>query len=161
MSRSCRLASRTIAPCLPRPAKEPPSGPGWIHEIKHDGLRILARRDAHGRVKLFTKNGYDFADRFPLIVAGIKSLQLCYDSVDAPLMEQQNSRYKCLRDALGAAHRTVSGWSLRESTRPPPTGGRGRHAVHIVAAQSALCPYLWRSSMDLVRPISANRTGNR
>ena len=69
MSRSCRLASRTIAPCLPRPAKEPPSGPGWIH-----GLRILARRDAHGRVKLFTKNGYDFADRFPLIVAAIKSL---------------------------------------------------------------------------------------
>jgi hypothetical protein len=32
-----------IEPCLPSPAKAPPSGPGWIHEIKHDGFRIMAR----------------------------------------------------------------------------------------------------------------------
>ena len=37
-----------IAPCLPSPAKAPPSGPGWLHEIKHDGFRILARRDPNG-----------------------------------------------------------------------------------------------------------------
>jgi hypothetical protein len=30
-----------IEPCLPSPAKAPPSGPGWLHEIKHDGFRIL------------------------------------------------------------------------------------------------------------------------
>jgi hypothetical protein len=35
----------TFEACLPRKAKEPPSGPGWIHEIKHDGFRILARKD--------------------------------------------------------------------------------------------------------------------
>jgi hypothetical protein len=29
-------------PCLPRPAKQPPAGPGWIHEIKHNGFRIIA-----------------------------------------------------------------------------------------------------------------------
>jgi ATP-dependent DNA ligase len=38
-------------PCLPRLAKTPPDGPGWIHEIKHDGFRIIARRDA-ARVRL-------------------------------------------------------------------------------------------------------------
>jgi hypothetical protein len=32
-------------PCLPRPAKEPPAGPGWIHEIKHHGFRIVAQRE--------------------------------------------------------------------------------------------------------------------
>jgi ATP-dependent DNA ligase len=32
-----------IEPCLPSPAKAPPSGPGWIHEIKHDGFRVMAR----------------------------------------------------------------------------------------------------------------------
>jgi ATP-dependent DNA ligase len=37
-----------IEPCLPSPAKGPPSGPGWLHEIKHDGFRILARRDNGG-----------------------------------------------------------------------------------------------------------------
>src|SRR5262252_9333296 len=31
-----------IEPCLPSPAKAPPSGAGWLHEIKHDGFRILA-----------------------------------------------------------------------------------------------------------------------
>jgi ATP-dependent DNA ligase len=34
-----------IEPCLPSPAKAPPNGPGWLHEFKHDGFRILARRD--------------------------------------------------------------------------------------------------------------------
>jgi len=60
-------------PCLPRPAKEPPAGPGWIHEIKHDGFRIIARRDAAG-VRLITRNGYDLAARFPLIAAAIAAL---------------------------------------------------------------------------------------
>jgi bifunctional non-homologous end joining protein LigD len=43
-------------PCLPRPAKEPPAGPGWIHEIKHGGFRIITQRDAAG-VRLVTRNG--------------------------------------------------------------------------------------------------------
>jgi ATP-dependent DNA ligase len=60
-------------PCLPRPAKEPPAGPGWIHEIKHDGFRIIARRDPTG-VRLITRNGYDLAARFPLAAAAIAAL---------------------------------------------------------------------------------------
>jgi bifunctional non-homologous end joining protein LigD len=35
-------------PCLPRSAKIPPAGPGWIHEIKHDGFRIIADRHSRG-----------------------------------------------------------------------------------------------------------------
>ena len=62
-----------IEPCLPSPAKAPPSGPGWIHEIKHDGYRILARRDRTG-VWLITPNGSDFTDRFPFMAAAIKLL---------------------------------------------------------------------------------------
>jgi ATP-dependent DNA ligase len=62
-----------IEPCLPSPAKVPPSGPGWIHEIKHDGFRILARRDSAG-VRLFTRNGNDFTARFPLAVAAVAAL---------------------------------------------------------------------------------------
>jgi ATP-dependent DNA ligase len=37
-----------IEPCLPSPAKATPSGPGWLHEIKHDGFRIMARRYSAG-----------------------------------------------------------------------------------------------------------------
>jgi hypothetical protein len=46
-----------VEPCLPSSAKVPPSGPGWIHEIKHDGFRIMARRDGAG-VRLFTRRGH-------------------------------------------------------------------------------------------------------
>jgi ATP-dependent DNA ligase len=55
-----------IEPCLPSPAKAPPSGPGWIHEIKHDGFRIMAGRDSAG-IRLITRNGNDFTNRFPAI----------------------------------------------------------------------------------------------
>jgi bifunctional non-homologous end joining protein LigD len=62
-----------IEPCLPSPAKAPPSGPGWLHEIKHDGFRILVRRDP-ARVRLITRNGSDFTDHFPFIAMALKSL---------------------------------------------------------------------------------------
>jgi ATP-dependent DNA ligase len=62
-----------IEPCLPSPAKAPPSGPGWLHEIKHDGFRIMARRDNAG-VRLITRNGNDFTSRFPFIEMAVKSL---------------------------------------------------------------------------------------
>jgi len=62
-----------IEPCLPSPAKAPPSGPGWFHEIKHDGFRILARRDGAG-IRLFTRHGNDFTARFPLAVDAVTRL---------------------------------------------------------------------------------------
>jgi ATP-dependent DNA ligase len=34
-------------PCLPSPAEKPPTGAGWLHEIKHDGFRVIARKDVH------------------------------------------------------------------------------------------------------------------
>jgi bifunctional non-homologous end joining protein LigD len=59
-----------IEPCLPSPAKVPPSGRGWLHEIKHDGFRIMARRDRAG-VRLITRNANDFTDRFPFIATAV------------------------------------------------------------------------------------------
>jgi bifunctional non-homologous end joining protein LigD len=65
--------SAIIEPCLPSPAKVPPSGPDWIHEIKHDGFRILARRDAAG-IRLITRAGNDFSSRFPFIAMAVGKL---------------------------------------------------------------------------------------
>jgi bifunctional non-homologous end joining protein LigD len=62
-----------IEPCLPSPAKAPPSGPGWLHEIKHDGFRMLARRDGAG-VRLITRAGNDFSGRFPFIAMAVGKL---------------------------------------------------------------------------------------
>src|SRR5262245_4336689 len=56
-----------IHPCQPIVAKQPPSGPGWAHEPKHDGYRLQIHvRD--GRVLLLTMNGADWTKRYPRIV---------------------------------------------------------------------------------------------
>jgi bifunctional non-homologous end joining protein LigD len=68
-----RSTLRFIEPCLPSPAKRPPAGANWIHEIKHDGFRIMARRDG-ANVRLITRHGNDFTSRFPLAAAAVAAL---------------------------------------------------------------------------------------
>jgi bifunctional non-homologous end joining protein LigD len=56
-----------IHPCRPIVTAQPPSGPGWAHELKHDGYRLQIHvRD--GRVRLYTINGNDWTKRYPRIV---------------------------------------------------------------------------------------------
>jgi len=52
----------------------PPSGPFWVHEIKHDGYRLMVRRDG-SRVRCFTRGGHDWAKRFPPIVGAALHLK--------------------------------------------------------------------------------------
>jgi ATP-dependent DNA ligase len=89
MSRSV-FPHKAVQPCLPKPAKEPPAGPDWIHEIKHDGFRILARRNTTG-VWLYTRNGSNFADRFPRIVEAVKSLPVrsCFIDGEAIVVDER------------------------------------------------------------------------
>jgi bifunctional non-homologous end joining protein LigD len=60
-----------IEPCLPSPARELPSGSDWLHEIKHDGYRMMVHRE-DGAVRLFTRRGYDWTDRYPAIATAAK-----------------------------------------------------------------------------------------
>ena len=50
------------------PEPQAPSGANWIHEIKHDGYWLMVRRDPVG-IRLITRRGNDWSDRFPLVVA--------------------------------------------------------------------------------------------
>jgi bifunctional non-homologous end joining protein LigD len=61
-----RPRSPFVAPCIPTHALKPPAGPEWVHEIKHDGYRLQVRRDGDV-VRLFTRKGYDWSDRYPAI----------------------------------------------------------------------------------------------
>jgi bifunctional non-homologous end joining protein LigD len=89
-----------IHPCQPIVAKQPPSGPGWAHELKHDGYRLQIHvRD--GRVRLYTINGYDWSDRYPLIVeeglrinvtAIMDAEVICTDGKGVPTFDTLHSR---------------------------------------------------------------------
>jgi bifunctional non-homologous end joining protein LigD len=62
-------------PCLPTRGTKVPAGPDWIHEIKHDGYRLIVQREGK-RVRLTTRNGHNWTDRYPLIVkAALKNRQ--------------------------------------------------------------------------------------
>ena len=64
-----------IEPCLPSPADKPPTGSNWIHEIKHDGFRLMARRDPVG-IRLITRGGHDWSARYPLVVEAVNHLKV-------------------------------------------------------------------------------------
>jgi len=65
--------STVLRPCLPTGTAEPPAGPGWLHEIKHDGFRLLAWRSGE-RVRLYTCGGFDWRDRDTPIVEVVAAL---------------------------------------------------------------------------------------
>ena len=58
-----------IDPCIPTLAAKPGTGPGWVHEIKQD-----ARRDG-AVVRLFTRRGHDWTERYPAIASAAAKLR--------------------------------------------------------------------------------------
>jgi len=52
--------------CIPTRATAVPATPDWLHEIKYDGYRLRLERDGD-RVRLITKGGYNWTDRYPWI----------------------------------------------------------------------------------------------
>jgi ATP-dependent DNA ligase len=75
----CGLCVRVVSPgfippCLPTAAPSAPSGDQGLHEIKHDGIRVVARKEDK-RVKLFSRPGNDLTKRFPQIVEALARLR--------------------------------------------------------------------------------------
>jgi len=68
------LPAGFIAPCLPTKTDKLPSGSQWLHEIKHDGFRIIARKNG-AQVRLDSRPGNDLTHRFPLIVDALSRLR--------------------------------------------------------------------------------------
>ncbi len=56
------------------PAPGMPYGGQWLHEIKHDGFRVIAPKDGP-RVRLYSRPGNDLTHRFPLIVDPLARLR--------------------------------------------------------------------------------------
>src|SRR5580704_8383163 len=77
-------------PSLASPCEKPPSGPKWIHEIKHNGYRTQARVDA-GAVRLLTRKALDWTDRFASIAAAIKKIGLSSGLLDGEIVVEDGN----------------------------------------------------------------------
>jgi bifunctional non-homologous end joining protein LigD len=88
-----------VPPCLPTKASHPPSGELWLHEIKHDGFRVIARKDGN-HVRLYSRSGDDLTGRFPLIVeaiAALRSLTVILDGEAVALDDDGRASFDRLR----------------------------------------------------------------
>jgi ATP-dependent DNA ligase len=91
--------ARFIRPCLPSKVDRPPSGLEWVHEIKHDGYRLMVRREGQ-RVRCFTRHGHGWADRFPAIVdaaSRIKATSFLIDGEAVVVSDDGRPDFNALR----------------------------------------------------------------
>ena len=59
--------------CIATRGTKVPHTPEWLHEIKYDGYRLRVERNGD-RLRLITRNGYDWTKRYPWIVeSGLKN----------------------------------------------------------------------------------------
>ena len=76
-----------IEPMLPTLVKEPPEGDEWIHEIKYDGYRTQLIIDGSG-VRAYTRNGFDWTDRYRLVLRAADSLKCGSAILDGEMIVQ-------------------------------------------------------------------------
>ncbi|HVO92818.1 MAG TPA: non-homologous end-joining DNA ligase, partial [Terriglobales bacterium] len=93
-----------MSPQLATATQTIPAGEGWVHEVKYDGYRILARVDA-GAVRLFSRNRNDWTRKFPVIARSLAGLPLESAWVDGEVVsldEKGRSSFQALQIALSA-----------------------------------------------------------
>jgi bifunctional non-homologous end joining protein LigD len=101
------LPTGFIVPAQPVLASRPPSGPGWVHEIKHDGYRMIVCRDG-AAVRIYSRNAYDWTARLRAIADGagrIKAKSFTIDGEAVVLGPDGLSRFEELsrREAADTA----------------------------------------------------------
>src|SRR6187549_657580 len=129
VSRPLRSRSKPpgfILPCQPALSNRPPSGPGWLHEIKFDGYRVIARKDGE-QVRLWARTTSDYSKAFTRIRDAVAALPVDSAVLDgeAVLMRQDNRfDFEGLRSRQGQAAAILVVYDVMEANghdiRPEP-----------------------------------------
>src|SRR5262245_57131949 len=138
-----------IEHCLPSRA-ERPRGPGWVHEIKHDGFRLMVRRDSAG-IRLITRNGHDWSGRFPLIAEAANALKARSFLLDGEAVA-------CDGDGMPSFDRLRygRGWGRGERPNPPTDFQQAWRPVGEAKARTrpiALLGLTWSALPSWARPM--------
>ena len=124
----------------------PPSGPGWISEIKFDGYRMLCRKQDDA-VRLITRNGLDWTGRVPQLARAVAALPVRTAMLDGELValdRDGRTSFAALQDALaGSRTRRLSFYAfdlLHQDgidLRPQPLSSRKQALARLLAAAPA------------------------
>src|SRR5215210_3085164 len=102
MLRLCPASLTGSAPTNPHMVDQPPEGTDWIHEVKHDGYRTVVVVD-RGEARAYTRNGFDWSDRYPGIVSSAAKLKCRSAILDGEVIVQDArgvSDFESLKSAI-------------------------------------------------------------
>ena len=136
-----------IEPFLPSKVARPPSGPLWIHEIKHDGYRLMVRRDG-SRVRCFTRNGHDWADRFRAIVdaaSRIKASSFLIDGEVVIARDDGTPDFHALRSQCRGSEAVLYAFDLIEH------GGDDLRALPLIQRKRRLARLIGKAKRRAIR----------
>jgi bifunctional non-homologous end joining protein LigD len=122
-----RLPAGFIFPAQPVLRLKPPAGTDWVHEIKHDGYRMIVHRDGP-TVRLYSRNAYDWTARLESITAAaqrIKAKSFTIDGEAVVLGPDGLSRFEELSRREAARTAILYAFDLIEPSLP------GRHRARM------------------------------
>jgi len=141
---------KSLAPQLATLVDAAPLGDEWIHELKLDGYRVIARLEK-GKVRLSTRSGQDWTDRFASVAEAVTTLPVetaCLDGEVVVLDAKGRSDFQALQQSFGQASRLhyfvfdllyLNGYDLRDS----PLIERKRLLQQLLARVPAGSPLLY------------------
>ena len=133
------LPAGFIQPCQPTLVAHPPAGPGWLHEMKHDGYRLLASKEAD-RVRLWSRYGTDFTDRLRGIADAVRALPVDNALIDGEAVvfrPDGHSDFAALRTRAGGEQAAFVAFDLlsleADDLRQRPLEARREALAQLVA----------------------------
>jgi bifunctional non-homologous end joining protein LigD len=139
--RSATAPAAFIDPCIPTKVDKAPDGMTWAHEIKHDGYRIQIHVTGNG-VRLYTMSGYDWTDRYPLIVNAARKFKgtAIIDAEAAIVGAEGISDFEALHNRSRNAEAVAFAFDLMmldgKDTRPAPWMIRRRMLKRLIGRRA-------------------------
>jgi ATP dependent DNA ligase domain len=171
VSRPLRSRSKPpgfILPCQPALADRPPSGPGWLHEIKFDGYRVIARKDGE-QVRLWARTTSDYSKAFTRIrdaVAALPVESAVLDGEAIVLRPDNTSDFEALRSRQGQAEAILVAYDIMQRTGGTcalnlwkSAGSVWRSCYRVVTRRCAMASNLVKRSPATARRSSVTRAG--
>src|SRR3954452_4131887 len=119
ISRPIRTRSKPpgfILPCQPALADRPPVGPGWLHEIKFDGYRVIARKDGD-QVRIWARTTSDYSKAFTRIRDAVAALPIENAVIDGEavvLRPDDRCGFEALRSREGQGEAILVAYDLMQ-----------------------------------------------
>jgi bifunctional non-homologous end joining protein LigD len=129
-----------VETCQPTLASAPPAGPGWLHEIQHDGYRLIARAEQDGaRVRLWSRNANDFTGHFSGIAAAVSRIGIdcVLDGEAVAFHADGHSDFHALKNSEASSGATLVAFDVLEvegfDFRPEPLKRRRAMLADLLA----------------------------